>query len=80
MKYDSTYSRDRSDNIWLPKGMHLYKQRYTKQNTKNLPQRYNYSPKNAISSFKQAKYCNICPLENITKITFSSDNQFANRN
>ena len=44
--------------------MHLDKQWYKNQNTKNLPQCYNYSFNNAISSFKQAKCCNICPLEN----------------
>ena len=34
--------------------MHFDKQRYKNQNTKNLPQHYNYSSSNAISSFKQA--------------------------
>ena len=31
---------------------------------KNLPQRYKYSFKNAMSSFKQAKYCKLSLLEN----------------
>ena len=44
--------------------MHLDKQPYKNQNTKNLPQRYKYSSNNAISSFKQAKRCKVCPLEN----------------
>ena len=44
--------------------MHLDKQPYKNHNTKNQPQRYNYSSNNAISSFKQAKCCKICPLEN----------------
>ena len=44
--------------------MHLDKQPCKNQNTKNQPQRYNYSSNNAISSFKQAKCCKICPLEN----------------
>ena len=44
--------------------MHLDKQPYKNQNTKNQPQRYNYSSNNTISSFKQAKCCKICPLEN----------------
>ena len=35
---------------------------------KNLPQRYNYSSNNTISSFKQAKCCNTCQLENFKKI------------
>ena len=35
--------------------MHLHKYRYKNQNTRNLPQRYNYSSNNAISSFKQTK-------------------------
>ena len=67
IKYGSTYSRDRPKNIWLPKRMHLDKQPYKNQNTKNQPQRYNYSSNNAISSFKQAKCCKICPLENFKK-------------
>ena len=57
-------SRDRPENIWLPKRMHLDKQPYKNQNAKKLPQRYKYIFKNAISSFKQAKCCNICPLQN----------------
>ena len=57
-------SRDRPKNIWFPNRMHLDKQLYKNQNTKNQPQRYNYSSNNAISSFKQAKCCKICPLEN----------------
>ena len=40
---------------------------FKNQNTKNLPQRYNYSSNNTISSFKQAKCCNTCPLENFKK-------------
>ena len=44
--------------------MHLDKQPYKNQNTKNLPQRYKYSFKNGISSFKQAKCCKLSPLEN----------------
>ena len=47
--------------------MHLDTQWYKIQNTKNLPQRYKYSSNNAISLFKQAKCCNICPLENFKK-------------
>ena len=39
-------------------------QHYKSQNTKNLPQRYNYSSNKAMSSFKQVKCCNICPTEN----------------
>ena len=67
-------SRDRPENTWLPKGMHLDTQWYKIQNTKNLPQRYKYSSNNAISSFKQAKCCNICPLENFKK--FERDHVF----
>ena len=48
--------------------MHYDKQCYTNQNTKNLPQHYNYSSNYTISSFKQAKCCNICALENIKKL------------
>ena len=33
-------SRDRPENTWLPKRMHLDKQCYKNQNTKNLPQHY----------------------------------------
>ena len=44
--------------------MHLDKQHNKNQNVKNLPQRYNYSSNISISSFKQIKCCNICPLEN----------------
>ena len=47
--------------------MHLDTQWYKIQNTKNLPQHYKYSSNNAISLFKQAKCCNICPLENFKK-------------
>ena len=47
--------------------MHLDTQWYKIQNTKNLPQCYKYSSNNVISSFKQAKCCNICPLENFKK-------------
>ena len=47
---------------------------YKNQITKNLPQRYNYSSNNTISSFKQAKCCNICPLENFKK--FKQDHVF----
>ena len=47
--------------------MHLHKHRYKNQNTKTLPQCYNYSSNNAIPSFKQAKDCNTCPLENFKK-------------
>ena len=50
-------SRDQPENILLPKRIHLDKQCYKNQNTKNLPQCYNYSSNNAISSFKQAKCC-----------------------
>ena len=57
-------SRDRPENIWFTKRMHLDKQPYKNQNTKNLPQRYKYTSNNAISSFKQAKCCKVCPLEN----------------
>ena len=70
-------SRDRPENIWLPKGMHLDKHRYKNQNTKNLPKRYNYSSNNAISSFKQAKCCNSCPLENFKK--FKQDHVFVSQ-
>ena len=56
--------------------MHFDKQLHKNQSTKNPPQYYNYSSKNAMSSFKQAKCCNICSLENFKKfelyITFSS--------
>ena len=45
--------------------MHLYRQR--NKNTKNLPHCYNYSSNNTVFSFKQAKCCNICPLENFKK-------------
>ena len=47
---------------------------YKNQIAKNLPQRYNYSSNNTISSFKQAKCCNICPLENFKK--FQQDHVF----
>ena len=50
--------------------MHLDKQPYKNQNTKNQPQRYNYGSNNAISSFKQAKCCKICPLKIQTKSRF----------
>ena len=60
-------SGDPPKNIWLPKGMHLDTQWYKIQNTKHLPQHYKYSSNNAISLFKQAKCCNICPLENFKK-------------
>ena len=43
--------------------MRLDKQPYKNQNAKNLPQRYKYSSKNTISSFKQAKCSKVCPLE-----------------
>ena len=46
--------------------MHLDKQRHKNQNIKNLPQHYDYSSNNTISSFKQAKCCNICPLEKLS--------------
>ena len=67
-------SRDQPKNIWLPKRMHLHKPWYKNQNTKNLPQRYNYSSTNAISSLKQAKCGNTCPLENFKK--FERDDIF----
>ena len=54
--------------------MHIDKQCYKNQNTKTLPQRYNYSSNNAISSFKQAKRCNMCPLENSKR--FEQDQHF----
>ena len=44
--------------------MHLDKQPDKNQNTKNPRQRYIYSSKNTIFSFKQAKCCKVCPLEN----------------
>ena len=70
-------SRDRPENVWLPKIMHLHKQHYNNQNAKNLPKRYYYSSNNAISSFKQAKCYNIHLLENFkknyNKIRVSSD-------
>ena len=56
--------------------MHLHAQWHKIQNTKNLPQCYKYSSNKAVSLFKQARCCNICPLENFKKsneITFSSD-------
>ena len=56
--------------------MDLDIQWYKIQNMKSLPQHNNYSSNNAISLFKPAKYCNICPLEYFKKsniITFSSD-------
>ena len=61
----------------------LRKQCNKNQIAKSLSQHYNYSSNNAISSFKQAKCCNICPLENFkisNKTTFSSTSQPANRN
>ena len=58
-------SRNQPDNIWIPKRMHLDKQPYKNQSTKNLPQYYKYSFKNTISSFKQAKCCTLSPLENL---------------
>ena len=61
-------SRDRPKNIWLPKGMHLGIQWFKNQNMKNLPQHYKYSSNNTTSLFKQARCCNICPLENFKKI------------
>ena len=67
-------SRDRAENLWLLKGMHLGTQWFKIQNMKNLPQRYKYSSNNAISLFKQAKRCNICPLENFKK--FERDHVF----
>ena len=67
-------SRDLPKNIWLLKGMQLDKQRYKSQNTKSLPQCYDYSSNNAISSFKQAKCSNICPIENFKK--FERDHIF----
>ena len=54
--------------------MHLDKQQYKNQNMKNLPQCYNYSFNNAISSFKQAKCYNICLLENFKR--FEQDHNF----
>ena len=64
--------------------MYVHKHWYKNQSTKNLPQHYyNYSSNNAISSIKQAKCCNIGPLENFKKsneITFLSDSQPVNRN
>ena len=54
--------------------MHLDKQRYKNQNAKNLPERYNYRSNNTIPSFKQAKCCNIRPLENFKK--FERDHGF----
>ena len=72
-------SRHRPKNIWLlKKCTYVDKQWYKNQNTKNLPQCYNYSSNNTISSFKQAKCCNICPLEIFKKsneIKFSSASQ-----
>ena len=44
--------------------MHLDKQPYKNQNTKNQPQCYKYSFKSVISSFKQAKCCKLSPPEN----------------
>ena len=67
-------SRDQPENIWLLKRMHLDKQWYKNQNAKNLSQCYNYSSNNAISSFKQAKCCNICPLKDFKK--FRQDHIF----
>ena len=43
-------SRNQHENIWLPKRMHLDKQGIKNQNRNNLPQCYNYSSNNAISS------------------------------
>ena len=48
--------------------MQLYKQCNKNCNMKNIPQHYNYSSNNAMSSFKQAKCCNISPLEHFEKI------------
>ena len=56
--------------------MHLDTQWFKIQNTKNLPQCSKYNSNNAISLFKQAKCCNIRPLENfknLNETTFSSD-------
>ena len=52
--------------------MHLDKQLYKIPNMKNLAHCNNYSSNNAISSFKQAKCSNICPLMNFYKFTFLS--------
>ena len=57
-------TKDRPENYMTLKRVHLDKRHYKSQNTKNL---HNYSSNNAISSFKQAKCCNICPLENFKK-------------
>ena len=57
--------------------MHLDKHRYKNQNTKNQPKRYNYSSNNTISSFKQAKCFNSCPLENFKK--FEQDHVFVSQ-
>ena len=54
--------------------MHLDKHPDKNQNTENPLQRYKYSSKNAISSFKQAKCCKVFPLENfkiLNEIAFS---------
>ena len=66
-------SRYQPENMWFPKGMHLDTQWYKIQNMKNLPQCYEYSSNNAIFSFKQAKCCNICSLENFKKIKRDHD-------
>ena len=57
--------------------MHLHKQWYKNQNTKTY---LNYSYNNTICSFKQAKFCNVCPIENFknsNKIIFLSASMLA---
>ena len=78
-------SRDRPENIWRLKRMHLDKQCYKNQCEKPtyLSAITTALAMLAISSFKQAKCCNICPLENFKKFGqdyVSSTSQPVNRN
>ena len=50
-------SRDRYENVWLPKNMHLEKQPFKNHYAKNQLQLYWYNTNNAITSFKVAKCC-----------------------
>ena len=50
-------SRDRYENVWLPKNMRLEKQPFKNHYAKNQLQLYWYNTNNAITSFKVAKCC-----------------------
>ena len=50
-------SRDRYENVWLPKNMHLEKQPFKNHHVKNQLQLYWYNTNNTITSFKVAKCC-----------------------